>query len=61
MTYCKLISYMSESFWAAGTTTALSYTILYFNDCSRVLVRKEDAVSTEVYTSWISKPLFWVL
>lgn len=24
MTYYKLISYMSESFWAAGVTTALS-------------------------------------
>lgn len=61
MTYCKLINYMSESFWAAGVITALSYSILYFNDCSRALVRKEDVVSTEVYTSWISKLLFWVL
>lgn len=61
MTYCKLISYMLESFLAAAITTALSYTILFFSDCFRILVRKEDVVSTEFYTSWISKPLFWFL
>lgn len=40
MTYCKLISYMFESFLAAGITTALFYTILFFSDCFRIPVRK---------------------
>lgn len=50
---------MCELFWAAGVTTALSYSIPYLYDYSRALVRKEDVLFTEVYT--LSIPGFQTL